>query len=100
VAALVEHPDVLAMIEESLLPNYLLTWCLATGRHALDNSDRIRSILGYSITPPFMGYVDGRHPMKCLEEDFDPASTGDGARSRVFWDGEYRFRAADATEGA
>jgi hypothetical protein len=72
---------------------------LAVGPKARDYSDRIKSMLGYSITPPFMGYVDGRHPMKCLDEDFDPASTGDGDRSRVFWDDEYRFRAADDTEG-
>lgn len=78
---------------------HLENMILATGRHAIVYSDSIRSMLGYSITPPFMGYVDGRHPMKCLEEDFDPASTGDGARSEVFWDDEYRFRAVDATEG-
>jgi hypothetical protein len=59
---------------------------LATSRHAIDYSDSIRSMLGYSITPPFMGYVDGRHPMKVLNPDFDPASTGDGGRSQVFWD--------------
>ncbi|MED5600342.1 MAG: phytanoyl-CoA dioxygenase family protein, partial [Actinomycetota bacterium] len=29
VAALVEHPDVLAMVDEFLMPNYLLTSCLA-----------------------------------------------------------------------
>jgi ectoine hydroxylase-related dioxygenase (phytanoyl-CoA dioxygenase family) len=67
---------------------------LVTSRHAIDYSDSIRSMLGYSITPPSMGYVDGRHPMKVLDPDFDPASTGDGARSQVFWDDECRFRSA------
>ena len=89
-----------------ITPQYCEPWArqlenmiLAVGPKARDYSDRIKSMLGYSITPPFMGYVDGRHPMKCLDDDFDPASTGDGARSEVFWDGEYRFRAVDATEG-
>jgi ectoine hydroxylase-related dioxygenase (phytanoyl-CoA dioxygenase family) len=89
-----------------ITPQYCEPWArqlenmiLAVGPKAMDYSDRIKSMLGYSITPPFMGYVDGRHPMKCLDGDFDPASTGDGDRSRVFWDDEYRFRAADATEG-
>ena len=49
-------------------------------------------MLGYSITPQFMGYVDGCHPMKAL----DPPSTGDGARSQVFWDDEYRYCLPDA----
>ncbi len=64
---------------------------LATSRHAIDYSDSICSMLGYSITPPFMGYVDGCHPMKVLDLSFDPASTGDGVRSQVFWDDEYRL---------
>jgi len=52
----------------------------------------LHSMLGYSITPQFMGYVDGCHPMKAL----DPPSTGDGARSQVFWDDEYRYCLPDA----
>ena len=87
-------------------PQYCEPWArqlenmiLAVGPKARDYSDRIKAMLGYSITPPFMGYVDGRHPMKYLDDDFDPDSTGDGARSRVFWDDEYRFRPADATDG-
>jgi len=85
-----------------ITPQYCEPWArqlenmiLATGDHARNYSDRIKAMLGYSITPPFMGYVDGRHPMKCLDPDFDPASTGDGDRSRVFWDDEYRYRSSD-----
>ena len=26
------------------------------------------NVLGYNIHPPFIGYVDGRHPRKLLEE--------------------------------
>ena len=29
-------------------------------------SPRMRQLLGYSIHPPFMGHVDGRHPEKTL----------------------------------
>jgi hypothetical protein len=27
----------------------------------------LQSLLGYSIFPPFMGHVDGRHPLKALQ---------------------------------
>jgi ectoine hydroxylase-related dioxygenase (phytanoyl-CoA dioxygenase family) len=33
---------------------------------AKDVSPRLRQLLGYSIHPPFMGHVDGRHPEKTL----------------------------------
>jgi len=55
-------------------------------------------MLGYSITPPFMGYVDRCHPMNALDLSFDPASIGDGGRSQVFWDDEYRYRLPDAPD--
>ena len=29
---------------------------------------RAQELLGYSIHPPFMGYVDGRHPKRLLEK--------------------------------
>jgi hypothetical protein len=32
---------------------------------------RLRELLGYSIYPPFIGYVDGRHPERVLEADAD-----------------------------
>lgn len=32
-------------------------------------SDDIRRMLGYSIHPPFVGYVDGLHPLRLLEAD-------------------------------
>jgi ectoine hydroxylase-related dioxygenase (phytanoyl-CoA dioxygenase family) len=28
---------------------------------------RLQELLGYNIAPPFIGYVDGRHPLKHLE---------------------------------
>jgi ectoine hydroxylase-related dioxygenase (phytanoyl-CoA dioxygenase family) len=29
--------------------------------------DRLQELLGYNIRPPFIGYVDGRHPKKVLD---------------------------------
>jgi len=29
---------------------------------------RLQELLGYNIAPPFLGYVDGRHPLKYLED--------------------------------
>jgi hypothetical protein len=34
-------------------------------------SDDIRRMLGYSIHPPFIGAVDGLHPLRLLETDQD-----------------------------
>ena len=28
---------------------------------------RLQELLGYNIHPPFVGYVDGRHPRRVLE---------------------------------
>jgi ectoine hydroxylase-related dioxygenase (phytanoyl-CoA dioxygenase family) len=35
-------------------------------------SQRVQELIGYSIHPPFMGYVDGRHPQKLLS-NYKPA---------------------------
>jgi len=35
---------------------------------AKDLPVRVQELLGYSIHPPFMGYVDGRHPRRLLED--------------------------------
>lgn len=32
-------------------------------------SPELRSLIGYSIMPPFMGMVDGKHPLRLLEEE-------------------------------
>ncbi len=37
---------------------------------------RMQELLGYSICPPFMGHVMGRHPMKTLEPDYISPVTG------------------------
>jgi ectoine hydroxylase-related dioxygenase (phytanoyl-CoA dioxygenase family) len=33
-------------------------------------SDRGRSMLGYSIHPPFVGQVDGKHPLRLVDADY------------------------------
>src|SRR5437667_519998 len=30
---------------------------------------RLQELLGYNIHPPFVGYVDGRHPRRLLEHE-------------------------------
>jgi ectoine hydroxylase-related dioxygenase (phytanoyl-CoA dioxygenase family) len=32
----------------------------------------LQELLGYGIHPPFVGYVDGRHPRRVLEEGHPP----------------------------
>ena len=31
--------------------------------------ERLQELLGYNIRPPFVGYVDGRHPLRALHDD-------------------------------
>jgi hypothetical protein len=31
--------------------------------------ERLQELLGYNVYPPFLGYVDGRHPRRLLEHD-------------------------------
>ena len=33
-------------------------------------------MIGYGIYPPFMGHVNGMHPLRLLDTDYDPATTG------------------------
>jgi hypothetical protein len=44
--------------------------CLAVPREiARALPERLQELLGYNIYPPFVGYVDGRHPRKVLSAD-------------------------------
>jgi ectoine hydroxylase-related dioxygenase (phytanoyl-CoA dioxygenase family) len=44
--------------------------CLAVPREvARQLPERLQELLGYDIYPPFLGYVDGRHPRKVLSAD-------------------------------
>lgn len=35
--------------------------------------DRLAELLGYNVHPPFLGYVDGRHPLRVLRRRSGPA---------------------------
>jgi ectoine hydroxylase-related dioxygenase (phytanoyl-CoA dioxygenase family) len=44
--------------------------CLAVPRGvARQLPERLQELLGYNIYPPFVGYVDGRHPRRVLSAD-------------------------------
>jgi ectoine hydroxylase-related dioxygenase (phytanoyl-CoA dioxygenase family) len=44
--------------------------CLAVPRRTVRQlPDRLAELLGYNIYPPFVGYVDGRHPRRMLSVD-------------------------------
>ena len=48
--------------------------CLAVPRDiARELPERLQELLGYNIYPPFMGYVDGRHPRRVLSAGSDTA---------------------------
>ena len=40
-------------------------------------SDRMRAMLGYSIHPPFIGQVDGMHPLRLVDPDYREHKTQD-----------------------
>ena len=54
---------------------YVVSWlrpqenhCVAVPRSiARELPERLQELLGYNIFPPFVGYVDGRHPRRVLE---------------------------------
>jgi ectoine hydroxylase-related dioxygenase (phytanoyl-CoA dioxygenase family) len=55
---------------------YVSSWLRAQENHVLavprevaaTLPERLQELLGYNIHPPFMGYVDGRHPLRVLKE--------------------------------
>ena len=55
---------------------YLVGWLRQQENHILavpqetarKLPQRLQELLGYNIHPPFMGYVDGRHPRRLLEK--------------------------------
>ena len=56
---------------------YAASWLRPQENHILavprdvvrDLPQRLQELLGYNIHPPFVGYVDGRHPRRILEGD-------------------------------
>jgi ectoine hydroxylase-related dioxygenase (phytanoyl-CoA dioxygenase family) len=54
--------------------HYAVSWLRPVENHVLavppavarDLPERLQELLGYNVHPPFLGYVDGRHPRKLL----------------------------------
>ncbi len=87
----------------AITPQYCQPWArqqenqmLAVGGAASSYSDRIQAMLGYSIHPPFMGHVNGVHPLRLLRDDYDPRATGAGAVATDL----YRLLATGGTAAA
>ena len=60
--------------------HYAVSWLRPVENHVLAVPpatarllpERLQELLGYNVCPPFIGYVDGRHPRRLLER----AATG------------------------
>lgn len=59
---------------QGILMEYVVSWLRPQETHLLavppdvvrDLPPRLQELLGYNIFPPFLGYVDGRHPRRTL----------------------------------
>jgi hypothetical protein len=66
-----EHPRLGVILE------YVVSWLRAQENHCLavpravarELPQRLQELLGYNIYPPFLGYVDGRHPRSVLSRE-------------------------------
>ena len=84
----------------AITPQYCEPWArpqeqmvLSVGAAAAQYSARIRTMLGFGIFPPFMGHVNGMHPLRVLDPDYDPSSTGAGrAAAALLEDPDGPFR--------
>lgn len=70
----------------AITPQYCEPWArqqeqmvLSVGTAAARFSERIRTMLGFGIHPPFMGHVNGLHPLRLLDVDYDSRAAGFGA---------------------
>jgi ectoine hydroxylase-related dioxygenase (phytanoyl-CoA dioxygenase family) len=69
----------------AITPQYCEPWArpqeqmvLSVGAAALQYSPRVQTMLGFGIHPPFMGHVNGMHPLRVLDTGYDSASSGAG----------------------
>jgi ectoine hydroxylase-related dioxygenase (phytanoyl-CoA dioxygenase family) len=79
----------------AITPQYCEPWArqqeqqiLSVGPKAAEYSERIQSLLGYSIHPPFMGHVDGLHPLRLLDPQYNSADVGAGKAAADYWSGD------------
>ena len=77
----------------AITPQYCEPWArqqeqmvLSVGAAAAGFSDRVRSMIGYGIYPPFMGHVNGMHPLRLLDPGYDPTATGAGDVATAFFE--------------
>jgi len=71
----------------AISPQYCQPWLrpqesmllIAPPEKARAMSPRARSMLGYNIHPPFVGQVDGMHPLRLLDADYAKHKTDDHA---------------------
>ncbi len=70
----------------AITPQYCEPWArpqeqmvLSVGAAATQYSTRVQSMLGFAIHPPFMGHVDGLHPLRVLDVGYDSHASGHGA---------------------
>lgn len=76
----------------AITPQYCEPWArqqeqqiLSVGPKAARYSERIQSMLGYSIHPPFMGHVDGLHPLRLLDPQYNSTEAGAGKAAADYW---------------
>jgi ectoine hydroxylase-related dioxygenase (phytanoyl-CoA dioxygenase family) len=69
----------------AITPQYCEPWArpqeqmvLSVGQAAAAFSPRVRTMLGFGIYPPFMGHVDGLHPLRVIDPGYEPSSSGAG----------------------
>ncbi|HEV8586162.1 MAG TPA: phytanoyl-CoA dioxygenase family protein [Methylomirabilota bacterium] len=51
-------------------------------------SPRVQELLGYSIHPPLMGYVNGMHPARLIDPDFGKRDRADARRAAQMLEGQ------------
>ena len=75
-----------------LLLEYVVSWLRPQETHLVAVPpdtvrrlpERLQELLGYNVYPPFLGYVDGRHPRRALAGNRGP----DGTPGRAAWAGD------------
>jgi ectoine hydroxylase-related dioxygenase (phytanoyl-CoA dioxygenase family) len=78
----------------AITPQYCEPWArpqeqmvLSVGAAAAQFSPRVRTMLGFGIFPPFMGHVDGMHPLRVIDPGYAAASTGAGQAAAASLEG-------------
>lgn len=85
----------------AITPQFCQPWArqqenmiMSVGNAAAALSPRIQSMLGYSIHPPFMGHIDGMHPLRALDPNYVAATHGLAAKAAALLEG----RSDDGTD--